>query len=244
MQEFRCAPLTLSALKPDVLRITVTPFIDKLPKDVIGGPAKDDPAPSFLTLHWRDQTIETDLPTHRHNDSIRGFIRHRGDFTKALFEEGGAEVDDVIIFEQLGSHEFRLHLEKPNGSRVSGASSIERAKQSKWVERETRPEQQRFRRGVMERDGLRCVISGCEIADVLDVAHLAPRGPGGSDDTHNGIILRTDLHRLFDAGKLRLHGTGRVTLAPDVTDPEYRRFDKVVIKTGADLGNLAARGAG
>jgi hypothetical protein len=242
MTEYRSAPLTASALNPRVLRITVTPFIRDLPSDAIGGSTKGDTAPRPLTLRWRDLSAEADIPTKRGDRStFRGFLRHRGALTRTFFEETDAQPGDVVIFERLNSHEFRLQLEKPDGQRISGGSPVEKERIKTWSMRETRPEQQAFRLKVAERDGLKCAISGCDIPEVLDAAHLAPRAPGGSDDASNGMILRSDLHRLLDAGLLLLDASGKVTIPVEVTDLTYRSIDSAVAKTGANLSNLARR---
>ncbi len=63
-----------------------------------------------------------------------------------------------------------------------------------------RPGQAKFRRIVFEMFGARCLISGCETLSVLEAAHIVPVSCGGGDEAWNGIPLRADLHRLFDAG--------------------------------------------
>lgn len=245
MTEFRSAPLTKSALNPKVLRITVTPFIDELPLDVRGGSNRNKLAPAALTLRWRHHEVQADLPTYASNQRPRGFIRHRGLFTKTLFEDAGIEVGDVVIFERLGSHDFRLHVEKPNGKRISGAelSAAEEEPKRKWVQRDTRPDQQKFRKGIADRDGLKCAISGCDIPEVLEAAHLHDHAKGGSSDPSNGIILRKDLHGLFDSGLLQLDLNGKVRLDASVTDPDYARYKGIILSSRADLENLRKRSA-
>ncbi|MFQ6777628.1 HNH endonuclease [Cereibacter sphaeroides] len=244
MIEYRSAPLTESALKLDVLRITITPFIRNLPKDAIGGSTKNDLAAQPLTLHWRELSASADIPTKRGDrTTFRGFLRHRGELIRRIFADAKAAPGDVVVFEQLGSHEFRLHVEKPDGRRISGDAKIpdDKLRIKKWAMRETRPDQQEFRRKIAERDGLKCAISGCTIPDVLDAAHLARRAPGGSDDPSNGMILRSDLHRLFDADILTMDAAGTVEIRRDVTDPDYRKFCGARAATSANLGNLASR---
>ncbi|WP_394689528.1 HNH endonuclease [Hoeflea sp.] len=243
--EYRSARLTESALNPKVLRITVTPFLDALPEDAVGGSTRNDIARQPLTLRWREMSVQVDLPTDKRTGRPRGFIRHRGEFTKTFFRESRAEVGDTVIFERLGTHEFRLHLEKPDGLRFSGAatSSNRKEKIRNWAMRETRPEQQEFRRKIAERDGLRCAISHCEVAEILDAAHLWPRADGGLDAPQNGIILRADLHRLFDADLLKLDCGGRKTISKAITDQDYNRFHDVIAQSGADFGLLTARAA-
>ncbi len=45
---------------------------------------------------------------------------------------------------------------------------------------------------------------------VLDAAHIIPSAFGGNEVIENGLILRADLHRLYDAGAFRIDPTGRV----------------------------------
>ncbi|WP_158275087.1 HNH endonuclease [Thioclava sp. NG1] len=150
---------------------------------------------------------------------------------------------DVVIFERISTYEYRLHLERPDGIRISGDNRItqENERLRRWALRETRPEQQNFRRKIAERDGLKCAITGCSISEILDAAHLAPRAPGGSDDPANGMILRADIHRLFDAGLLAIDAAGTVSVSIEVTDPEYRSLHDTAASTGADLADFAAR---
>ena len=45
-----------------------------------------------------------------------------------------------------------------------------------------------------------CAVSGEHSLPVLDVAHIQGFAQGGPHDTRNGLLLRTDIHRLFDRG--------------------------------------------
>lgn len=56
----------------------------------------------------------------------------------------------------------------------------------------------RFRADVLDLYGSTCVISGCSVPDAIDAAHLIGVGNAGEDKRENGIVLRADLHRLFD----------------------------------------------
>ncbi|QEH93070.1 HNH endonuclease [Dermacoccus abyssi] len=59
--------------------------------------------------------------------------------------------------------------------------------------------QPRFRNELLRTYGNRCAVTRCSTAVLLDAAHLLPyRGPQ-TNRTDNGILLRTDLHTLFDS---------------------------------------------
>lgn len=55
-----------------------------------------------------------------------------------------------------------------------------------------------FRAALLRRFGGRCVITGCALADVLEAAHIWPYR--GTRDNHpeNGLLLRADIHTLYD----------------------------------------------
>ncbi len=52
-----------------------------------------------------------------------------------------------------------------------------------------------------------CAVSGEHSLPVLDVAHIRGYAEGGPHDVRNGLLLRADIHRLFDRGY--------VTVTPD-----------------------------
>jgi putative restriction endonuclease len=54
----------------------------------------------------------------------------------------------------------------------------------------------------------RCAVTQERTLPALEAAHIRPYGDGGSHDARNGLLLRRDLHSLFDAGY--------VTVTPDL----------------------------
>jgi putative restriction endonuclease len=43
-------------------------------------------------------------------------------------------------------------------------------------------------------------VTGEKTLPILDAAHIRPFGEGGEHEITNGLLLRTDIHRLFDLG--------------------------------------------
>jgi len=86
---------------------------------------------------------------------------------------------------------------------------------------ETRPEQAAFRERVGEAWGWRCAITGETVREALDAAHLPGASWRAGDNTAlDGILLRADLHRLLDAGLLRIEdGVVRVNVG------SYAQYD-------------------
>jgi putative restriction endonuclease len=57
-----------------------------------------------------------------------------------------------------------------------------------------------FRIVVTDAYSRRCAVSGERVLPVLEAAHIRPFGQGGLHEVQNGILLRSDLHTLFDRG--------------------------------------------
>lgn len=55
----------------------------------------------------------------------------------------------------------------------------------------------------------RCAVTGERTLPILDAAHIRPYGAGGEHEITNGLLLRTDVHRLFDLGYVTVSGDGR-----------------------------------
>lgn len=57
-----------------------------------------------------------------------------------------------------------------------------------------------FRIVVTDAYDRRCAISGEKTLPILDAAHIRSYSDGGTHDGSNGLLLRTDIHKLFDLG--------------------------------------------
>lgn len=73
--------------------------------------------------------------------------------------------------------------------------------------------------------GARCCVTGTSIAEILQAAHISPHHKGGPqvNSPKNGLLLRSDIHGLFDRKLLSIDPeTMTIRLAPSIaTYPEY-----------------------
>jgi hypothetical protein len=77
----------------------------------------------------------------------------------------------------------------------------------------SRAGQAKFRDGVLKASNKCCHMTGERILETLEAAHIVPVEHGGSDKDDNGLCLRVDIHRLFDAGHFRLKPDGSIELS-------------------------------
>lgn len=78
----------------------------------------------------------------------------------------------------------------------------------KFVPRAERPGQRAFKLQLLAAYDRQCAVTTEHALPVLDAAHIQPYRGRDSDHPQNGIILRSDLHRLYDRGYL--------TITPDL----------------------------
>ena len=103
------------------------------------------------------------------------------------------------------------------------------AKAARFVTVEVRPRQAAFRRAVFLACDGKCVISGCDVPEAVEAAHLeGRRWKAGHNSAADGVLLRRDLHALYDTGLLTFDAFGVVELHPKVAD-HYRALGGVVV---------------
>ncbi len=85
-----------------------------------------------------------------------------------------------------------------------------------------------------------CVITGCNVRAALQAAHIKPFSEDRDDAPENGLLLRADLHLLFDRGLMAIHPkTGKVHFKN--TGEHYNKYaQKIVDISKASRKNLTA----
>ena len=79
--------------------------------------------------------------------------------------------------------------------------------------------QQQFRERMLERFGSTCAVSGAQPQEVLDAAHLVNFAVRPEHRLDGGLLLRADLHRMFDRLLLTFDPTTWTThIAPQLLD--------------------------
>lgn len=67
-----------------------------------------------------------------------------------------------------------------------------------------------FRAALMKAYNRRCAITGCNVEAVLEAAHISPYDGKKTNHVTNGLLLRADIHTLFDRGLIKVYGDYRI----------------------------------
>lgn len=104
------------------------------------------------------------------------------------------------------------------------------------VQREGQP---KFRKDLLDAYLGACVITGCTVASLLEAAHIVPyRGPH-TNVVENGLLLRADIHKLFDLHMLRIDPfTRTVHLCDELRKSEYGNLEGIRLREPKDPSML------
>ncbi len=135
----------------------------------------------------------------------------------AAEDDGDGPVTDRLLKaaeEQLTKHE------------AFDPTGIEDARQriaSSIVRRGGRPA---FRKHLLAAYKGRCAITGCEVEAILEAARIVPYMGSKTNHPGNGLLLRADVHTLFDLGLVAVdEATMRVLISPGLQRTEYKKYD-------------------
>ncbi|HEX4206688.1 MAG TPA: HNH endonuclease, partial [Ktedonobacteraceae bacterium] len=97
--------------------------------------------------------------------------------------------------------------------------------------------QGKFRQELVENFGC-CAVSGCTVIDVLEAAHIIPYQGIHTNMISNGLLLRADIHTLFDLGLISIDPQSMTVLvSPKLDNTPYSTFKGKPISLPQD-GNV------
>jgi hypothetical protein len=86
--------------------------------------------------------------------------------------------------------------------------------------------QRKFRNSLLECYGGKCAVTGSAVTELLDAAHIVPYKGDQTNDVRNGLLLRTDIHTLFDLGLISIDPeTWRVVSAKRLSKSQYSKLE-------------------
>ncbi|WP_323182806.1 HNH endonuclease [Aldersonia sp. NBC_00410] len=129
-------------------------------------------------------------------------------------------------FRQLRWDDFRAALRgatQGDPLRVLDVTSEQIAGGHKTRPVRVRIGQAAFRAALLAQYDRTCAITGPCPTDALEACHLYSYAKVGEHKDQGGVLLRRDIHRLFDIGLIAVDGAGVVDVAAELLDyPTYR----------------------
>ncbi|MFT9027245.1 HNH endonuclease [Acetobacter indonesiensis] len=134
--------------------------------------------------------------------------------------------------------EAQSEVEGLNPSDPFDPSSIDDGRRKVLAEVARRQGQAKFRRNLLKIYEGACAISGYNVADVLEAAHIVPYLGQQTNHVTNGILLRADIHTLFDLGLMRIiPDTHEVVVSPALAQSAYQAFNGTILRLPSEKRN-------
>ena len=164
------------------------------------------------------------------NPSRSYFVRYAGKLhsLKAVVTSAIREQQPSLTSRDFHAADAAQRLRELRFDVVHNVGDEDMARERQWLSRLERPGQAEFRSKLIDVYG-RCALSGCTTLAALEAAHVKTVATGGLDHSGNGILLRADLHKLFDANLIAIDpGSGRVHVSSDCTEDYAALLAEVV----------------
>ncbi len=141
------------------------------------------------------------------------------------------EIDTSRLRDDLARHEFNDPLAfvlEDKAEPISDYQPIQDEYKLQAYARRVRKGQSRFRKALHTLYGSRCAFTGTDEETVLEACHIISHAKTGNNSLDNGLLLRSDIHVLFDEHLMTLANDGkRILVHKDVTAPEYKKLNGV-----------------
>jgi len=94
-----------------------------------------------------------------------------------------------------------------------------------------RKNQSKFKSNLIKVYNGKCAITGIQIEELLEAAHINPHSKSGVNKSANGILLRSDIHTLFDNELMKIRPKDyKVKIHKSLFGTEYERYHNLRIK--------------
>lgn len=101
-----------------------------------------------------------------------------------------------------------------------------------------------FRSALLHAYDGRCAMTGCDVTDALEAAHIHPYIGQASNVVNNGLLLRADIHTLFDLYLVAINPDSlRIAVAPALRQSTYGGLDGSAIKLPVSAEMAASQDA-
>jgi hypothetical protein len=132
------------------------------------------------------------------------------------------DISGIQFGRYITEEKFREVLNAARGSASFVPPTVEAERKKVLRLIEERRGQAAFRAALLEAFGGRCAVTGCDAVDALEAAHIDPYSVSHSHDPRNGLLLRSDIHTLFDLNLVGINPiTLEVRLAPRLQGTSY-----------------------
>lgn len=100
-----------------------------------------------------------------------------------------------------------------------------------------------FRKRLLVTYGGRCVVTRSPVTEVLEAAHIIPFQGSATNHVTNGLLMRADIHALFDLGLIGIDEDYRIWVDGSLSGSDYAAYHKQLIALPSDSSRYPSKKA-
>ena len=141
------------------------------------------------------------------------------EYGKPLWEEIELLLQKYKLYDRKKESKSQFSIEEENYANRYGSEILTRIRLGQGA----------FRVLITDAYNRKCAVSGEKTLPVLDAAHIKPYDQSGPHAISNGLLLRTDIHKLFDKGYITITEEYKIEVSKKIKQEfengrEYYKF--------------------
>ncbi|MDR5779656.1 HNH endonuclease signature motif containing protein [Caballeronia sp. LZ065] len=218
-------------------------YVDRLDGDLLHWQGQSSGRTDSLVIEHRSRGLELLVfyRTKKYEHSGAAF-KYEGPFDYVTHKESSPptsfllarniEASDGLDVAAQAEAEAEAHVE---ASGVFDPSDLEDARKKTFSAIVMRQGQPAFRNALLNAYEGRCALTHCDIGEVLEAAHITRYLGPETNDVRNGLLLRADLHTLYDRSLIAIDPmTHKVSIASHLKGSEYSGLEGRALRLPAN----------
>lgn len=198
---------------------------------VIRDPYSRDDGYTAVDILWDELAtaalLATPIPSTAFTDTPRS-LRRFGDASAALLD---AWLSDVGVPPSVLGGDEDEDLSDEDARRRRLAAVVQRQGQVD------------FRRRLLAAYNHQCAITSCDVPEALEAAHIRPYNGVQTNKVTNGLLLRADLHTLFDLHLVGVDAGGQVVTSSQLVGSAYASLAGIPLRAATPSAAVASKRA-
>lgn len=137
----------------------------------------------------------------------------------------------------------QISLKALEGSVVFDPATVEDGRSRIQASIAVRRGQKKFREALLRAYGERCAMSASNCEEVLEAAHIYPYLGDQTNHITNGLLLRADLHSLFDLGLISVEADYTLIVSNTLLQTEYADLMGRALRLPSSISDYPNRNA-
>jgi hypothetical protein len=132
---------------------------------------------------------------------------------------------EAVFLRKASEPEYNNKFEE-DGFDLNKANKEEKSIRAKaFNTKKRRIGQEKFRKTLLKEYDKMCVVTECDLEEAIEAAHIRDYSGEESNNVRNGILLRIDIHRLFDKGLITIDQDYTLILSEKLENSYYREYN-------------------